>query len=152
MNHKYIITVQDSLSGGKVTVEIEEKEIYDACRRSFWNIEKNNQKHSKMETPFSSLIGGDDGAYENFAEFVSIVESPLDIFTRKDMLNNLYAGIESLNENERVLVKELFYNSKTERALANQLGVNRNVIHQRKCRVMAKLKIFLEKYHEYHKY
>lgn len=145
MNHKYLITVQDSLTGEKITVEIKDEAVYNACRRSSWKIINDNKKHSNMETPFSSLIGGDDGAYENFDEFASIVESPLDIFARKELLNSLYAGIESLNENERVLVKELFYNAKTERELAKQLGVNRNVIHQRKCRVLTKLKIFLEK-------
>src|SRR5659263_660446 len=69
MNKKYQIAVDDSLSGKTVIVEFKDKVVYDTCRRSEWKIENNDHKHAEKESPFSSLIGGENGAFENFDEF-----------------------------------------------------------------------------------
>ena len=41
-------------------------EVYNAYRRSGWNIADNNQSFFKHEIQMSSLIGGEDGGYDNF--------------------------------------------------------------------------------------
>ena len=45
-------------------------EVYNAYRRSGWNIADNNQSFFKHEIQMSSLIGGEDGGYDNFREFI----------------------------------------------------------------------------------
>ena len=51
------------------------KDIYDEYRRGEWRIQKNEKKKSKNETPFSSLIGGEESTYENFDEFIDPISS-----------------------------------------------------------------------------
>ena len=69
------------------------KEVYDEYRRSEWRISKNNDKHSAHETPFSALIGGDDGKVENFHEFLSDEEGPEKLIDKK--------GLSCQTENHR---------------------------------------------------
>lgn len=50
-------------------------EVYNAYRRSGWNIADNNQSFFKHEIQMSSLIGGEDGGYDNFREFIGDPEA-----------------------------------------------------------------------------
>ena len=73
MSKQCIVTVWNT-----VTYRYEEtavtQEVYDEYRRGEWRIGKNDDKHCANETPFSALIGGEDGNYENFREFISYAE------------------------------------------------------------------------------
>ena len=50
-------------------------EVYNAYRRSGWNIADNNQSFFKHEIQMSSLIGGEEGGYDNFREFIGDPEA-----------------------------------------------------------------------------
>ena len=112
------------------------KEVYDEYRRSEWRISKNNDKHSAHETPFSALIGGDDGKVENFHEFLSDEEGPEKLIDKKGLMNTLRKAILSLNRSDQELVEALFFKGMSEREYAEHIGVFRNAIHKRKQRIL----------------
>ena len=146
MNEKYQIIVEDSLSGEKVEVEIEEKEIYDACRRSFWNIEKNNQKHSVMETPFSSLTGGEEGSYENFHEFIDEDSTPEKILIEKEKNKDLYQAISQLSDTEKKILIKFHFKHITYSAIGEELFITKQAVHLRMNKIYAKLREILKNY------
>lgn len=57
----------------------------------------------------------------------------------------LYEALLSLNARDRELIVELFYNERTERELAEKLGIRHQNIHKRKMRILRDLRNFLEK-------
>lgn len=71
-------------------------------------------------------------------------ESIEDSFIKQEMLDKLELCLKMLPEQDRFLIYELFYNDKSERQLAQQLGVYQFAIHKRKLRILEKLKKVLE--------
>lgn len=52
-------------------------------------------------------------------------------------------ALEKLSEEERYLIIQLFYFGRTERNLADELGVYRNAVHSQKVKILKKLKKML---------
>lgn len=59
---------------------------------------------------------------------------------RKIMLDQ---ALEKLSDEERYLITQLFYFGRTERDLADELGVYRNAVHSQKAKILKKLKKML---------
>ena len=72
-------------------------EVYNAYRRSGWNIADNNQSFFKHEIQMSSLIGGEDGGYDNFREFIGDPEAVDNAVAERMLLEALYKAIAELN-------------------------------------------------------
>ena len=79
MAKTYTLTVFNTCTSQYEKVEAT-KEVYNEFRRGEWRIEKNDDKHRANETLFSELIGGNDGAFENFREFIDNSLNPESIF------------------------------------------------------------------------
>ncbi len=141
--NKYIINVFNSATGNFEDVEVTEA-VYNAYRRSGWNMDKNDAKHSANSTPFSSLIGGDNGTYENFSEFVSETDNPLFIVSDKLARQSLHRALNILSDEETALITALFFEEKTERQYADEIGVFRNAVHKKKVRILKKNKNFID--------
>ena len=60
------------------------------------------------------------------------------------VLHKLDTALSLLTPEERALIQALFFEEKTERQYADELGVYRNAVHVRKMKVLKKLKKFLE--------
>ena len=120
------------------------KEVYNEFRRGEWRIEKNDDKHRANETPFSELIGGDDGAFENFGEFIDNSQNPECIFAEQIQIESLYSAMDMLSDLDKQLLQALFFDGMTEREYAERTGVFRNAVHKRKVRILAKLKKIME--------
>lgn len=71
---------------------------------------------------------------ENIAEQVA----------QKMMIEKLRRVLPLLSEDERDLVIALFYEKRTEREYANDMGISQVAVHKRKHRILEKLKEFLE--------
>ena len=56
------------------------------------------------------------------------------------MLNQ---ALEKPSDEERYLITQLFYFGRTERDLADELGVYRNAVHSQKVKILKKLKKML---------
>ncbi len=52
-------------------------------------------------------------------------------------------ALEKLSDEERYLITQLFYFGRTERNLADELGVYRNAVHSQKVKILKKLKKML---------
>ena len=59
-------------------------------------------------------------------------------------VDRLHTALSLLTPEERALIQALFFEEKTERQYADELGVFRNAVHVRKMKVLKKLKSLLE--------
>ncbi len=139
----YTLTVFNTCTSQYEDVEVT-REVYNEFRRGEWRIEKNDDKHRANETPFSELIGGDDGAFENFSEFIDNSLNPECIFAKHAQIDALYSAMNMLPDLDKQLLKALFFDGLTERQYAELTGVFRNAVHKRKTRILAKLKKIME--------
>ena len=69
----------------------------------------------------------------------------VDKLIHQEQLKALWSALQSLPEDERSLIYELFFNEKSERMLASKLGVPRMTLSDKKNRILRKLKKFMEK-------
>lgn len=139
----YILTVYNTLTQKNEQIEVSE-EIYHTYRRTNWNIDDNNASFFGHEIQMSGLIGGDDGAYENFKEFIDTENTPELMVINQTQVEALRRIIAQLSESDQQLIQALYFDNLTEREYAEQLGVYRNAIHKRKMRILSKIKKLLE--------
>ena len=52
--------------------------------------------------------------------------------------------LECLSEDERIILHKLYFEDKSERIVSMELGISKTALHQRKVKLLQKLKIFLE--------
>lgn len=81
---------------------------------------------------------------DNAQQFVACQESIEDAVIRQIMIDDLHTAISQLTEKEQELIYTLFFDGKTEREYAQQLGVYRNAVHKKKMRILEKLKKLLK--------
>lgn len=143
MTKTYTLTVFNTCTSQYEDVEVT-REVYNEFRRGEWRIEKNDDKHRANETPFSELIGGDDGAFENFSEFIDNSLNPESILAESAQINALYSAMDMLSDLDKQLLQALFFDGMTEREYADLTGVFRNAVHKRKVRILEKLKKSME--------
>ena len=139
----YTLNLYNPASGEYEDVEVTEA-VYNAYRRSGWNMDKNDAKHSANSTPFSALIGGDDGAYENFSEFVSEADNPLVIVADKLCRQTLRCALHTLSDEEYHLISAIYISGKTEREYSEETGIPQKTINDRKRRILEKIKKFMD--------
>lgn len=63
---------------------------------------------------------------------------------RNMQLEQLYTALSLLSEDEQYLIRQLFFEERTERDLAEELKIYHNAVHKRKNRILKKLKNILE--------
>ena len=71
-------------------------------------------------------------------------ESLEDSIVEKEMLEKLTLCLETLSEPERLLIYALYFDNKTESALAAELALNQSNISRQKTKILSKLKKLLE--------
>lgn len=119
------------------------KEVAIAYKRTGWCIEKRDQKFFDNEIQFSQLIGGKDGAYENFREFISGSDELQENVEKEELVESLYMALKILDEKEIEIIVLLFFKKLTEREVAEIKGISQPMIHRKKQRILKKLKKFL---------
>lgn len=142
MSKLYAINIYDTITEKEKVIYVS-KEVYDEFRRGEWRIEKNDSKHKANETQFSALLGGEDGAYENFHEFVDNEANPEKLVFRSIMIEKLHHALDHLEKADRELIEALYFQELTEKKLAHNLLVSQQAVHRRKMRILEKLKKFL---------
>lgn len=127
----YTLSVYNTLTGKTEEVEVPE-EVYHACRRSAWNISDNNKSFYAHEIQMSGLIGGEDGAYENFREFIDMENTPDSTVPEKLQAEELRRILTQLSEADRQLIQAIYFDGLTEQKYADQLGIAQQVIKPKK--------------------
>ena len=52
--------------------------------------------------------------------------------------------LQYLSADERIILRKLYFEDKSERIVSTELGISKAALHQRKVKLLQKLKIFLE--------
>lgn len=81
--------------------------------------------------------------YSAKCQFADDAEGVEDAVIRKDDLFRLHAALDQLSEEERSLIHALFFDERSERELEEMMGIHRMTIHNRKIRILQKLKKML---------
>ena len=80
---------------------------------------------------------------EQFAEdAVSVEEQAI----KNIQIQQLHKALSLLSEDERVLIEQLYFEGRTERDLAESMGMYHNAVHVKKLAVLKKLKTFLKNF------
>jgi RNA polymerase sigma factor (sigma-70 family) len=143
MSKTYTLSVYNTTTGRYENVPVNE-EVYRTYKRTGWNIDDNNTRFYDHEIQFSQLIGGDDGAYENFHEFISDDDAISNAVMDSIFKASLQKAMCSLKVDEVDLINALFFDGKTEREYAKDTGIPPMTIHDRKVRILKKIKKFME--------
>lgn len=105
-------------------------------KQSDWDIDMENEKATEIpsrEDSFERLT--DIGK-----EFADITSDFQEQAIKKVMLDQ---ALKKLSEEEYYLITQLFYLQRTERDMADELGLFRNAVHSQKQRILRKLKKLL---------
>ena len=135
---KNTVRVYDTVSKKYVDVEVSE-EVRVHYNRTQWNIDDNNKSFYNHEIQFSVLIGGKDGTFENFREFINEHEDVEEKAVYKVLIERLYDCLIFLPESDRELIEMLYFEGMTERECAEILCVSQQNLHKKKQRVLFKL-------------
>ena len=142
MAKTYEVTVFNTVTQKYEKVSVS-KEVYHAYKRTGWNIKDNNESFYAHEIQLSSLIGGEDGAYDNFSEFIDDSQNPELLFAQQEQIEELYAAINKLCNSDRELIIAIYFEGMTERSYASKSGIPTMTVHDRKIRALKRLKDFL---------
>ena len=126
MDKEYFI----ELNGRQIPVS---KEVYSAFKRPAWKERKRSQVRAEKELSLEAFADAGFEIPSGEALVDEIVEDKL-------VLDMLSKALSELTEEERVLIDELFFNDKSEREIAREIGVSQPAIHKRRNRILEKLK------------
>ncbi|NBI18062.1 sigma-70 family RNA polymerase sigma factor [Neglecta sp. X4] len=70
---------------------------------------------------------------------------PDDVIDKAETLRKLSSALATLTDEEIVLIQELFYLERTEREISHSLHIALSTLHDRKKRILKKLRTTLEK-------
>lgn len=81
---------------------------------------------------------------DNAHQFSDSHESVEDVVIQKIFLEKLHMALAKLPEKDRELIVALFYEEKSERKYAEQIGVSPSTVHRRREKIIKKLKNYLK--------
>ena len=128
-----------------IVIKRQRVEVSEAVYRAY-------HKEREAERYQNKLIRQNELSLERFREdgvnidylIVRVQPDILDKLIHQEQLNALWLALQSLPEDERSLIDELFFNDKSERMLAAELDIPRMTLSDKKNRILRKLKKILE--------
>jgi len=121
------------LDGMKVPVS---EEVYRAYYRPVWREAKRKEVRDDMEYSLDAL---EDSGFEAVSD-EKLID---DIVADKLLLDELYAALDELTDNERSLIDALYYEDRSERAVAAERGVQRNTVVYHRNKILNRLRKIL---------
>lgn len=119
-------------------------ETYAELKRIDWREEKHKKRAVQHEICFSQLdIEGFEN-HENYDEFVRLSESVEENVINAEMQTELQNAIDSLEQLERKIIIGIFFENKTEREVADEMGISQKTVNKYKRKILLKLKNILE--------
>ena len=133
-NNKYTLVVNKK----RVSVTKEVYKAYYHCRDREKYLD---QLAEKNNISLESCVG--KGISVEYA--VTSMEDSIDeVLITKEMIAKMLECLALLDGKERQLIIELYYRGKSERILSMETGIPPMTIHDRKCRIIKKLKKLME--------
>lgn len=141
--NKKTIKVYDTITCQIVEVEVSQ-EVYEEYKRAGWRDEKNDRSFFEHEIQFSILIGGKDGGFENFHEFISESDRTAKAVIEKALIREVLTAIGKLKTSDRRLIEMIYFENLTERECAKKLVTTQQNIHKKKERILCILNKLLK--------
>lgn len=128
-----------------IVVKKQRVEVSEAVYRAY-------HKEREAERYQNRLIRQCELSLERFQEdgvntdylIVRVQPDIVDRLIHQEQLEQLWLALRTLPQDERSLIDELFFNEKSERRLAAELGIANMTLHDRKHRILKKLKNLLD--------
>lgn len=83
---------------------------------------------------------------EQNAQFERITESAEEQALKNIQIQQLHKALSLLSDDERLLIVQIFFEERTEREIAGEMGIYHNAVHKRKERILSKLKKIIENF------
>lgn len=103
-----------------------------------------------QENQTVEIIPSREDSYERLLElevqFGEETVSTEDAAIRNIEARQLHKALSLLSDDERYLIEQLYFEERTERELARELGIYHNAVHKRKQLILDKLKTFFKKF------
>ena len=112
------------------------KEVYDAYMRLAWKEWKQRQVCAKREQSLDTLIAFNLEPFDPDQRVDEIVEEAM-------LLDTLLDALSRLSSDDRAFAQAVFFDGKTERAVADALHVSRATVNKRKHRLIETLRNFI---------
>ena len=103
---------------------------------------KSEQRRKNAENGAESYVPSKEDSLERLV-YSAKCQFAEDAVIRIDDLCHLRAALDQLSEEERFLIYALFFDERSERELEEMMGVHRMTLHNRKIRILQKLKKML---------
>lgn len=128
-----------------IVIKRQRVEVSEAVYRAY-------HKEREAERYQSKLIRQNELSLERFLEdgvnidylIVRVQPDIVDRLIHQEQLEALWIALQSLPEDERFLIDELFFNDKSESQLAKSIGINQSTVSRRLSKVLSKLKNLIE--------
>ena len=131
----------------KIRIENEVVDVTEEVYQAYYRmknhedyIDRRDREHKLAH--YNALDSGDMNGEEILSD--SRVDVLAELVAEEERMA-LWEALGQLKERDRELIRELYFNERTERELAEMLGVRQPAIHKRKVRILETLKIFLKK-------
>lgn len=112
------------------------EEVYYAFKRHVWRERKRRQVRAEKELSLEAFADAGVEIPSGQALVDEIVEDKL-------LLDMLSQALKELTDDERFLIDELFYNDKSEREIAKEIGLSKTGVHKQKEKILSKLRNLL---------
>ena len=112
------------------------KEVYDAYMRPAWREWKQRQTSAKREQSLETLVAFNLEPVDPRSLLEEIVEDGM-------MLDALLDSLSRLSSDDRAFVQAIFFDGKTERAVAKEFHVSSATVNKRKHRLIVTLRNFI---------
>ncbi len=143
MEEKYhTLKVFNTMTGKYDDVAVT-KDVFNAYRRTDWNIKDDDERFYEHEIQFSGLIGGEDNGFENFDEFIQH-ETPESLMINIENKKMIREVISNLDESERELFIALWIKGMSAREYARKIGVQHSVINYQRQSILKKFEFIVK--------
>lgn len=104
----------------------------------------NRQRYVRSEAYRSGEVSLDAFASFDDYGFQGLYEDVVETAISKIMIQNLHKAMALLDADDQRLIKLLYFDEQTERQCAEIFGLSKNAVHNRKNRILEKLKNILD--------
>lgn len=139
MSNTCTLSVYNTCTGKYENVPVTEG-VYRGYRRTSWTIENNDASFYNHEIQFSQLIGGDDGAYENFHEFVSDGKVTEDAALNAIRIEQINEILPTLSAKEQEVIELLYMDGYSAAEAGSMLGISKQAVNKRKRAAFEKIR------------
>lgn len=113
-------------------------EVFSICRNSYRKINRDNKRNVDILCNYGNLDLAEIHSFEK--QEINII----DLINKKTQIQLLHMIFPTLSNEEQTIIYLIYFYGKTEREVANIFHLSPSTLHNRKIKVLKKLKEFLE--------